>query len=124
LEEKETSLTWHYRSTESEFGEFRGQELLSHLDVTAFPVHVVSGEKTIEVRPHECNNTSTLKRLMNKKPDYDFLLYIGDRVNIDFPEDKAIYTCGVAQKSQKYFLPDTEEVVNFLDSLGKLKTAN
>jgi trehalose 6-phosphate synthase/phosphatase len=33
FEEKETSLTWHYRSTEREFGAFRAQELQSHLGI-------------------------------------------------------------------------------------------
>jgi len=120
LEEKETSLTWHYRSTEPNFGSFRGQELLSHLDVTTFPVNVISGEKTIEVRPHECNATSTLKKLMNKNPDADLLLYIGDPTNLDFSEDKNVFNVSVGQKNQKFYLQDVDDVIVTLDKLSNL----
>jgi len=121
LEEKETSFTWHYRSTEVDFGAFRGQELLTHLDTTNFPVNVVSGDKTIEVRPHDCNPTATMKKLLNKNADFDMMLYIGDPSNIDFNDDNRVFTCGIGQKSQKYYLNDSEAVIAFLDELSKLK---
>eukprot|EP01114_Cavostelium_apophysatum_P002573 TRINITY_DN1228_c0_g1_i2.p1 TRINITY_DN1228_c0_g1~~TRINITY_DN1228_c0_g1_i2.p1 ORF type:complete len:776 (+),score=198.46 TRINITY_DN1228_c0_g1_i2:1922-4249(+) len=124
LEEKETSLTWHYRSTEVDFGAFRGQELLTHLDVTTFPANVVAGDKTVEVRPHECNATTMLKKLMNRNVDFDAMVYIGDTPNIDFNDDKRVFTCGVGHKNQKYFLNDSEEVVSFLDKMSRLENLN
>jgi len=113
-------LTWHYRSTEVEFGAFRGQELLSHLDTTTFPANVVSGEKSVEVRPHECNATSMLKKLMNKHTDFDIMVYIGDPSNLDFTDDRKVFNCGIGQKNQKYYFTDSEEVVSFLDKLSKI----
>jgi len=123
LEEKETSFTWHYRSTEVDFGAFRGQELLTHLDTTNFPVNVVSGDKTIEVRPHDCNPTATVKKLMKKNEDFDMMVYIGDATNIDFTEDKRVYSCGIGNKTQKYYLNDSEAVVSFLEEMSKLGKA-
>lgn len=38
FEEKETSLTWHYRRCERKFGAFRTKELQSHLDKCSIPV--------------------------------------------------------------------------------------
>lgn len=36
FEEKEISLTWHYRATERKFGAFRAKELQSHLGILLY----------------------------------------------------------------------------------------
>jgi len=119
FEEKETSLTWHYRATERKFGAFRAKELQSHLDKCSFPVHVVSVNKAIEVRPYECNSTTIVKRIINKHSDYDFLFYVGEQINVDsFSENAAVFTCGVGQKNLKYYAQNSEEIVFLLDRLG------
>jgi len=119
FEEKEISLTWHYRATERKFGAFRAKELQSHLDKCTFPVNVINLNKTIEVRPYECNSTTVLKKIIHKIPDYNFLLYIGEPVNIDFSESEAaIFTCSVGQKTQKFFLQNPDEVIHIFERIN------
>ena len=36
LEEKETSLTWHYRFTHPDFGSYRAKELQAHMGMYSF----------------------------------------------------------------------------------------
>jgi trehalose 6-phosphate synthase/phosphatase len=123
-EEKETSITWHYRSAEKEFGYFRAMELKSHLDKSTFHAYVGLGEKTIEVRPYQCNYTTVLKKLMNQHPDFSVLLYIGDATNLDCADDKRIITCGVGNKNQKYYLNEPEEVLALLALLAESNLAS
>jgi len=122
FEEKETSLTWHYRSTDREtsFGAFRAQELRNVLDNTTTPAQVIMYEKSVEVRPFESSNSNMLKKIMTRYPDNDMLLYIGDPTNMDFSNSPQVIDCGVGRKSQEYFLPDTTEVLKFLEQLTAL----
>jgi len=120
FEEKETSLTWHYRSTDREtsFGAFRAQELRNVLDNTTTPAQVIMGEKSVEVRPFESSNSNMLKKIINKHPDHDLVLYIGEPTNMDFSNMPQVIDCGVGRKSQEFFLPDTTEVLKFLEKLA------
>jgi len=121
FEEKETALTWHFRSTERNFGKFRAQELQIHLvDTATFHANVVVGEKSLEVRPHECNPTAVLKRVMKKHENFDFLLYIGEATtNLEELEQMPhVFTCSVAKKTQKYYLSDFEDVVGLMTAMA------
>jgi hypothetical protein len=76
-----------------------------------------------------------MKKILHKIPNYDFLLYLGEPVSIlprvlysdpsaylqdiEFAEQASVFTCGVAQKNQKYFVHNSEEVVSILDSIAK-----
>ena len=122
FEEKEISLTWHYRATERKFGAFRAKELQSHLVKCTLPVNVVNVNKTIEVRPYECNSNTILRKIMSKYPDYDMVQYIGEPVNLEVEDmSKKIYTCGVGAKNQMYYLQNPEEVVTLLEKLSVSK---
>jgi len=114
FEDKETCLTWHFRSSEREFGQFRAQELRGLLDTTTFPATVSLGDRTLEVRPYGCNYTSVLKKLMNKHPEFDFLLYIGETVNIDFSHDPRVFCCSVGRG---HTLSSCEDVMRLLRTL-------
>jgi hypothetical protein len=82
-------------------------------------VNVVSVNKTIEVRPYECNSTTIVKKITSKFPDFDFMLYIGEPINIEFPPEKnAIFTVSVGSKSQKYYLHSSNEVVYLLEHIN------
>lgn len=117
LEEKETSLTWHYRNTERDFGAFRAQELQSHLADSTFPVDVVTGDKTIEVRPYNLNYTMMVKNILTRQSEASFILYCGPNCRID-STCEATFPCGVGNKNQKYYLNDYEEVEKFIQLLS------
>lgn len=117
LEEKETSLTWHYRNTERDFGAFRAQELQSHLADSTFPVDVVTGDKTIEVRPYNLNYTVMVKNILSRQTDASLILYCGPNCRIE-SNCEATFPCGVGNKNQKYFLNDYEEVEKLIEQLS------
>jgi hypothetical protein len=88
-------------------------------------VDVIAGDKTIEVRPYECNYTIALKKILssslnNPNNIEDFVLYCGPMVNIDFSAFPWVFTCDVGSKNQKYYLNDQEEMVALLEKLVEL----
>ncbi len=67
LEEKQSSIVWHYRRADPEFGLWRAHGLLSELtDVTAsLPVAVHHGKKIVEVASQLVNKGQAVKALLN-----------------------------------------------------------
>jgi trehalose 6-phosphate synthase/phosphatase len=52
VERKQTSVAWHYRGAEPEYGSWRARELLVALDeiLAGIPAEVIAGSRVIEVR--------------------------------------------------------------------------
>ncbi|MGI9242183.1 MAG: bifunctional alpha,alpha-trehalose-phosphate synthase (UDP-forming)/trehalose-phosphatase, partial [Verrucomicrobiales bacterium] len=72
IEEKLSSIVWHYRSADPEFGAWQARGLLSELtDVTAnLPVSVHHGKKIVEVASQLVNKGQAVKALVGEwKPD-------------------------------------------------------
>ncbi|MEZ5329303.1 MAG: bifunctional alpha,alpha-trehalose-phosphate synthase (UDP-forming)/trehalose-phosphatase, partial [Verrucomicrobiales bacterium] len=67
LEEKQSSIVWHYRQTDPEFGLWRAHGLLAELtDVTAsLPVAVHHGKKIVEVASQLVNKGQAVKALIS-----------------------------------------------------------
>ena len=83
---------------------------------------MISGERSIEVRPYGCNYTTMLKRILNKNSDVDFLLYIGEfppqKSEIPLGPEAKVYTVGVGNKEQgNYLISSTEDVLQLLEKL-------
>ncbi|RPD51651.1 bifunctional alpha,alpha-trehalose-phosphate synthase (UDP-forming)/trehalose-phosphatase [Paracnuella aquatica] len=79
IEEKKNTLAWHYRNTDPDLGFNRSRELRNSLLqlTTNTPLHVVDGNKVIEVRLLGVDKGSTALNLINQfKPE--FTLCIGD----------------------------------------------
>ncbi|GAA4455562.1 bifunctional alpha,alpha-trehalose-phosphate synthase (UDP-forming)/trehalose-phosphatase [Nibrella saemangeumensis] len=79
LEEKETAITWHYRTARGQEADLRALELatqLSHLTVD-IPLSVVLGNKVVEVKPAQHSKGAVARSFFEAKP-YDFLVSIGD----------------------------------------------
>lgn len=75
IEEKLSSLVWHYRRAEPEFGLWQAKGLLAELtDVTAnLPVSVHHGNKIVEVASQLVNKGIAVKQLINNwNPDVAF----------------------------------------------------
>ncbi len=79
LEEKQNTLSWHYRNTHSELGFTRSRELLNNLLhlTTNTPIQIVDGNKVLEVRLTGMDKGMTALKVMNKF-NPDFALCIGD----------------------------------------------
>lgn len=113
-------------------------DLLPKTDNSSFPAQVIMSDKSVEVRPYECNYTSVLKKILARHPDYDFVLYIGEPSNIgkqfmmqkyvlittlltDFGDDRRVFDCGVGKKNQKFYLNDTGDVLRLVERLADTK---
>jgi len=115
-EETESSIAWHYERT-GDFGLERAEELRSHIDRINLPVTVTNNARCVEIRPHEANPTVIMKKVMALHPDFGFLLYLGDQINMDFSQESTVVTCGVDNKHHKTYLK-AEEVGTFLEQLA------
>ncbi|KAJ2722429.1 hypothetical protein GGI07_003327 [Coemansia sp. Benny D115] len=82
IEAKETSITWHYRNADPEYGEFQAKECMNHLEnsvVSKRPVEILVGKKCLEVRPISVNKGEIVKRLLGTHPEqWDFVACAGD----------------------------------------------
>ncbi|KAG0218852.1 threalose-6-phosphate phosphatase [Mortierella sp. GBA43] len=81
IEHKQSSLTWHYRLADPEFGAFQAKECQNHLEnavLSKLPVEILVGKKNLEVRPTIVNKGEIVKRLLGQHPDVEFVMCAGD----------------------------------------------
>ncbi|KAJ7598894.1 trehalose-6-phosphate phosphatase [Mycena floridula] len=81
IEVKKSSVTWHYRGADPEWGLFQCrqcQDLLENNVVNKRPIEVLVGKKNLEVRPIAINKGEIVKRLLYKNPDAEFIFCAGD----------------------------------------------
>lgn len=81
VEEKRSSLTWHYRLAEPEYGSWQAKECHNHLEnavLSKLPVEILVGKKNLEVRPQAINKGEIVKRLTSMAGDVDIVLCAGD----------------------------------------------
>ncbi|MES2003387.1 MAG: bifunctional alpha,alpha-trehalose-phosphate synthase (UDP-forming)/trehalose-phosphatase [Bacteroidota bacterium] len=112
IEEKSHSLAWHYRNAEKELGEYRANELVSHLRyfLADMPLNVLSGNKVIEIKSTEVNKGKAIAGYLEDNR-YDFILAIGDDAT-DEDMFRAIGEKGISVKvgsnrTAAYFCLDT-----------------
>ncbi|KAF8985453.1 threalose-6-phosphate phosphatase [Entomortierella lignicola] len=81
IEHKRSSLTWHYRMADPEFGAFQAKECQNHLEnavLSKLPVEILVGKKNLEVRPTTVNKGEIVKKLLLLHPDAEFVMCAGD----------------------------------------------
>ncbi|KJA17600.1 glycosyltransferase family 20 protein [Hypholoma sublateritium FD-334 SS-4] len=81
IEMKKSSITWHYRATDPEWGQFQCrqcQDLLENNLAHKRPIEVLVGKKNLEVRPIAVNKGEIVKRILYQNPDADFIFCAGD----------------------------------------------
>lgn len=93
VEKKLASITFHYRNSDPEWGEFQAKEAQSLLDTMAqtLPIDVIVGKKNVEVRPAHTHKGEIVKRLTYEYAEADFLICAGDD-KTDEDMFRAIYT--------------------------------
>ena len=79
IENKRTSLVWHYRRADPEFGTWRANQLAEELAaVTASdPIQVRHGRKIVEVTAAQINKGAAVMHVLSDK-DYDLIVLAGD----------------------------------------------
>ena len=80
IEDKRTSVVWHYRRADPEFGSWKAKELVDELGaITANePVVVRHGNKIVEVTASQVNKGAAVLRLLQQAPHPDLVLVAGD----------------------------------------------
>lgn len=140
IEKKESALVWQYRDADQGFGYTQAKEMLDHLEsvLANEPVAVKSGQLIVEVKPQGVTKGLVAEKIFTSMYENgkqaDFVLCVGDdRSDEDMFEiisntmssnilsaNTSVFACTVGQKPSKakYYLDDTTEVINMLDSLA------
>ena len=79
MEEKQNTLSWHYRNTHPGLGFIRSRELLNNLSqlTTNSPLQIIDGNKVLEIRLTGMDKGMTALKVINKFSP-DFTICIGD----------------------------------------------
>ncbi len=80
IEEKHSSIVWHYRKADQEFGAWKANQLTEELSaLTAnYPIKVRYGKKIVEVTAAENNKGAAVARVLEQNDNYDVALCAGD----------------------------------------------
>ena len=81
VEEKRTSLVWHYRKSDPEFGDYKARLLAGDLAVLAAnePVVIRQGEMIVEVAAAQISKGAAVMSIVENE-HYDLILCAGDDV--------------------------------------------
>ncbi|KAG2202943.1 hypothetical protein INT47_008975 [Mucor saturninus] len=100
VEHKKSSITWHYRLADAEYGAFQAKECQNHLEnaiVSKFPVEILVGKKNLEIRPMSVNKGEIVKRILASNPDTNLVISAGD----DKTDEDMFRALSSAQYQQK-----------------------
>ncbi len=82
IEQKKSSITWHYRNSDPDYGSFQCKECQAHLEnLTAtnnLAIEVLIGKKNLEVRPLAVNKGEIVRRILYSNVDAEFVFCAGD----------------------------------------------
>jgi trehalose 6-phosphate synthase/phosphatase len=127
LEDKGSSLVWHYRQAEPELGSQRAKELVETLEayLSNTPLHLMQGAKVIEVKRSNVNKGRAAQRWLGPESDYDFVLAIGDDVTDEdlfavVPKQGYSIKVGRSPQSQaRYYVRDVAKVRELLTEMAE-----
>ncbi|GAB3903040.1 bifunctional alpha,alpha-trehalose-phosphate synthase (UDP-forming)/trehalose-phosphatase [Larkinella knui] len=122
IEEKATTLVWHYRNANEEIGFERSRELLLTLThLLPHTLRIIDGNKVIEIKSVDWDKGKLARRLIDGSR-YDFVLAVGDdqtdedMLAVLTQEHQYPVKVGHGPTAATYRLPDVQQVVNLLDS--------
>ncbi|MHB8546942.1 MAG: bifunctional alpha,alpha-trehalose-phosphate synthase (UDP-forming)/trehalose-phosphatase [Nitrosotalea sp.] len=123
IEEKEFSITWHYRVADPELASVRAKELLD--DLVSFTasadVQILQGNKVVEVRNAGINKGTAAAHFVSKK-NFDFMLSVGDDWTDEdmfkiLPPTAYSIRVGMTPSYARFNLHNHMEVIDLLDTL-------
>lgn len=133
IEDKGHALTWHYRSSPTQFAEFLASKLYNELEenLQAYPVQVVRGKKVIEVKSIHANKGSFINYwLSNLDPTNrpDLIVALGDDTTdedmFNALQEQKEYPAfcvkvGRGSTAAKYFIQDQNKVTPLLKNFAE-----
>ncbi|KAJ6803960.1 putative alpha,alpha-trehalose-phosphate synthase [UDP-forming] 9 [Iris pallida] len=140
IEHKESALVWHHQEADPDFGSWQAKELLDHLEsvLANEPVAVKRGQAIVENHLQGISKgvavTNLISTMVTSGKPPDFVLCIGDDRsdedmfesiksavnNPSMPGIAEVFDCTIGKKPSKakYYLDDTDGVINMLQSLA------
>jgi len=123
VEEKSSSLVWHYRKADPELGSVRAKELsdtLSHFAADT-DLGVLEGNKVIEIKNASINKGRVALKWTPKKR-WEFILAIGDDTTDEdlfaaLPKSGFTVKVGIGASRAAYYLDSPTEIRRLLDEL-------
>ena len=128
---KKASITWHYRNSDPDFGEFQCKQALDLLESNLAPRRPIEGEyasgilltpvlvgkKNLEVRPLAVNKGEIVRRLLYENPDADFIFCAGDdKTDEDmFRSLRSIFPPGGPQDNEPVILKPPVAITSSMD---------
>ena len=124
IEEKFSSLAWHYRNSPVEIGDLREKELIEELRTQVSnenKFHVLEGNKVVEIKRTGYDKGIAANKFLADAPN-DFIMALGDdRTDEDIfrslPPSAITVKIGMTTSLAKYNLRNQREVSRFLDGL-------
>ena len=122
VEEKQTSLVWHYRGSDPELAADRVVEFKTELQsLISDDLDLMDMNKAIEVKSATFNKGIAVNEIIRNKK-YDFILCFGDDVTdedmfINLPKSAFTVKVGKSNTKAKYFLEDHNSVRYLLNDL-------
>jgi trehalose 6-phosphate synthase/phosphatase len=125
VEKKTTSLVWHYRETDRWLADLRSTQLINKLiyPCTRRQLHLMRGDKIVEVKPSEYTKGSAIKNFFNSG-NYDFILAAGDDTTDEdmfdaLPEGAVTIKVGKPSEKSRYTVLNSSELNRLLNSFLK-----
>jgi trehalose 6-phosphate synthase/phosphatase len=80
IEEKDSSIVWHYRKADEGFGAWKANQLTEELSALTAnnPIKVRHGKKMVEVTAAENNKGAAVARVLEQNDNYEVALCAGD----------------------------------------------
>ncbi len=125
VEEKEFSLTWHFRGADPELGILRAKELMDYLiSFTANQdLQVLQGKKVVEIRNAGINKGLAAAHWLAKK-EFEFILAAGDDWTDEdlfkvLPETAYSIKVGISSSLARFNVINYNEIRKLLEQLNK-----
>jgi trehalose 6-phosphate synthase/phosphatase len=80
VEEKQTSITWHYRQAARRYGRVQARELRLVLSKAMVdrPIEIMEGKRVLEVRARGASKAAVVQRLLSRDTPPAAILAVGD----------------------------------------------
>lgn len=123
IENKSTSLAWHYRNTEKEYAHIRSREFIEELENKIgrqAKLTIIDGDKVVEMKPSDADKGIAARKICDLYQP-DFILSIGDDQTDEdmfkaLPDNAITIKVGVKNSSAKFTIKTQQEVMNILNT--------
>lgn len=124
VEEKEFSMAWHYRRSDTDLGTMRTRELMEALEreLQDGALAVLEGNKVIEIKSSTINK-GRIAAMLSDDENYDFILAAGDDWTDEYMFEQlpqTSYTVKVRSRrtAARYYLTDIKQVRTLIAKLS------